>query len=391
MKKVVIASIVIGLTLLAAGEATAVSLSIQANGSDGPVNIYQGETLSLTAAVSAEGDSSPANWWIVYNAGGVWHSYVYPNRWVEGIFPAHQGDIATAPTFPFFNGVPPAGAYTFYFALDTNQNGVVDAPLYYDSVRVNILPDDARAGAHDAIVVGAGIAGLTAAWFLKDYNIAVLEKNDRVGGRALSGEHDEYTYAKGTEYLGAPEDPLAQIIEELQLVPREIPAPMDACYYDGSFYWGDDGLAWMYIDAGEKDAYEAFVGAALDLYERYNETPDIDSDPVLGPLDHKTSKEWFDEMGVPAIIQEKYNVAARGLFGASVTEISALGFIPEIAFDFSDELLSDLTTDNIDAGDNTPDQAGVHTDSYTFVNGITEITDAIALQLGDTIRLNAEV
>ncbi|MCP4694021.1 MAG: FAD-dependent oxidoreductase, partial [Desulfobacterales bacterium] len=39
----------------------------------------------------------------------------------------------------------------------------------------------------------------------------------------------------------------------------------------------------------------------------------------------------------------------------------------------------------------TPDQAGVHTDSYTFVNGITEITDAIALQLGDTIRLNAEV
>ncbi len=391
MMKIVIAFMALGLTLLIVGNAPAVSLSIQANGSDGPVNIFEKDDLSLTGAVDSEGDGSAADWWIVYETGGLWHSYVIPNSWGETITPVYQGNIVTVPSFPIFNGILPASACTFYLALDTSRNGVVDAPLFHDSVRVNILPDDARAKSYDAIVVGAGIAGLTAAYFLKDLNIAVLEKNDRVGGRALSGKRNQFTYAKGTEYLGKPGGPLAQIIRELGLAPKEIPAPMDGSYYNDAFYWGDDGLAWMFIEGGANDSYKEFVATTLQLYEKYNEASDIASDPVLGPLDGKTSKEWFDEMGVAPMIREKYNVAARGIFGASITEISALSFIPEIAFDFSDELLSELTAGAIDADDNTPDQAGVHTESYSFTTGITEITDAIAQHLGDAIRLNSTV
>ena len=38
----------------------------------------------------------------------------------------------------------------------------------------------------DVVVVGAGIAGLTAAWQLRDLDTLVLEADDRVGGRIKS-------------------------------------------------------------------------------------------------------------------------------------------------------------------------------------------------------------
>ncbi len=38
----------------------------------------------------------------------------------------------------------------------------------------------------DVIVVGAGVSGLATAWHLRDRDVLVLEKTDRVGGRIRS-------------------------------------------------------------------------------------------------------------------------------------------------------------------------------------------------------------
>jgi oxygen-dependent protoporphyrinogen oxidase len=51
--------------------------------------------------------------------------------------------------------------------------------------------DDRRAPVterrYEVVIVGAGIAGLTAGWTLRDRRILVLEATDRVGGRLRSG------------------------------------------------------------------------------------------------------------------------------------------------------------------------------------------------------------
>src|SRR4051812_44642656 len=39
---------------------------------------------------------------------------------------------------------------------------------------------------HDVIIVGAGIAGLSTAWKLRDVDAVVLEKDSRTGGKMLS-------------------------------------------------------------------------------------------------------------------------------------------------------------------------------------------------------------
>ncbi|HXH96092.1 MAG TPA: FAD-dependent oxidoreductase, partial [Gaiellaceae bacterium] len=47
-------------------------------------------------------------------------------------------------------------------------------------------------GRRDVLVVGAGIAGLTAAWDLRDLDVLVLEAGERVGGRMRSERRGDY-------------------------------------------------------------------------------------------------------------------------------------------------------------------------------------------------------
>jgi protoporphyrinogen oxidase len=56
-------------------------------------------------------------------------------------------------------------------------------------------------GVADVVIVGAGLAGMTAAHELRDLDITVIESQARVGGRTLSGEHGEYWYNSGAQFV----------------------------------------------------------------------------------------------------------------------------------------------------------------------------------------------
>ena len=49
----------------------------------------------------------------------------------------------------------------------------------------------------DVVVVGAGIAGLTAAWQLRDLDIVVLEAEEHTGGRIKSFERGDHWVSVG--------------------------------------------------------------------------------------------------------------------------------------------------------------------------------------------------
>src|SRR5439155_24754211 len=54
-----------------------------------------------------------------------------------------------------------------------------------------------RSGMKDAVVVGGGIAGLTAAWRLRDLDTILLESEPCVGGRIRSFERDGHWVSVG--------------------------------------------------------------------------------------------------------------------------------------------------------------------------------------------------
>jgi oxygen-dependent protoporphyrinogen oxidase len=57
---------------------------------------------------------------------------------------------------------------------------------------------------NDVVILGAGLAGLTAAYELRDRDIVVIEQRERVGGRTLSGTHLDYWYNAGAQFVWDP-------------------------------------------------------------------------------------------------------------------------------------------------------------------------------------------
>ena len=57
----------------------------------------------------------------------------------------------------------------------------------------------------DVVIVGAGIAGLTAAVKLQDLDVLVLEAEDRVGGRIKSQQRGAYWVSVGAHMFPEPD------------------------------------------------------------------------------------------------------------------------------------------------------------------------------------------
>jgi oxygen-dependent protoporphyrinogen oxidase len=70
---------------------------------------------------------------------------------------------------------------------------------------------------HDVVVVGAGLAGLAAAWALRDRDVVLVESEDRVGGRVRSLRRDPYWLNLGAHLLGGPDMITRQLAGEFGL------------------------------------------------------------------------------------------------------------------------------------------------------------------------------
>ena len=235
-------------------------------------------------------------------------------------------------------------------------------------------PDDVQAKIYDYVVVGAGAAGLSAAYTLdsQDKNYLVLEKSDRAGGIAENGIKGKFFYAKGTEYLGKPYGALANVIDALKIPIAEIPEPMDATYYKGKMYVNSGNIAKLTAEVAGKKNFEKFI----ELLNTVNSS----SIKTWLELDKITSKQWLDENQIHPFIQHRYDVTSRGLFGANLQDISAASLIPEASFDY--EGIS--STDELY-------ELSEKSESYTTVEGIAAIGNAIAKALEDNLQYSSAV
>src|ERR1700682_2326610 len=70
-------------------------------------------------------------------------------------------------------------------------------------------PDATRKA--DVVIVGGGVAGLSAGYFLRGKDWLLLEKENHFGGNAYQGEYDGAAFATGCAYAfkGGSGDPLA--------------------------------------------------------------------------------------------------------------------------------------------------------------------------------------
>jgi glycine/D-amino acid oxidase-like deaminating enzyme len=136
-------------------------------------------------------------------------------------------------------------------------------------------PPPARWRAHRVAIVGAGVAGLAAAWELRRRGITdvvVLELDDVAGGTARGGDSPVTPYPWGAHYVVAPQRDqpnLIALLEELGAIERYLPdgTPVasealrcreleERVFYRGRWYEG------LYLEAGasaeDRRQHEAF-------------------------------------------------------------------------------------------------------------------------------------
>ncbi len=87
---------------------------------------------------------------------------------------------------------------------------------------------------HDVVVVGSGIAGLAAAWRLRDLDIVVLESGSRVGGRIRSERRGPYWMNWGGHvYDGGAESATQAFLRESGFSSRPVPGNLAALSMNG--------------------------------------------------------------------------------------------------------------------------------------------------------------
>src|ERR671914_2923448 len=81
---------------------------------------------------------------------------------------------------------------------------------------------------YDAVVVGAGLGGLSAAWHLRDRDVLVLEAAARIGGRVHSEPRGPYWLNLGAHVFSGPGSATWRLAEEVGVTLAKVPGHLVA-------------------------------------------------------------------------------------------------------------------------------------------------------------------
>ncbi len=192
---------------------------------------------------------------------------------------------------------------------------------------VALWPRGARAAAsHDVVVVGAGLAGLTACRRLVEAGVdaILVEARDRVGGRTvnlpLPGGH---VVEGGGEWIGPGQDRIAALADELGV--RTFPA-----FYDGDVTYDIRGhVSRGYLpDLAVREGADFLAAAyALDRMAKALPLGEPWAAPDAAALDATTLGAWLGERGATAFTVDVFRLITRALMAGYPERISLLWFL----------------------------------------------------------------
>ena len=198
------------------------------------------------------------------------------------------------------------------------------------------LPRPATPSGEEVAIVGAGVAGLTAAWRLRQAGVRVrlFEANTRVGGRMLSlRDHfpDGQVVELGGELIDTGHMRIRTLARELDLILDDLlegDTGRDAWHFDGRT-----------ID--EAEIVRAFVPVAQAIERDVASMGDGDMDyrdthPAFRALDAITIAQWLDRNDVRGWLRELIDVAYTTEMGLEIDQQSALNLLTFVGTEDAD-------------------------------------------------------
>lgn len=230
---------------------------------------------------------------------------------------------------------------------------------------------------HDVIVVGAGVAGLTTAYRLKDLDVLVLEKENAAGGKVRRELWGRARYPVAAGYMAQVYYlPIAELFSELGIKGDRIPEPGNSLFYASPRAIVDDPFGAGVDKLPETEAVKAALHRLKNDMIALDKGREIGALPPMVEADRATDRQkaldarsFWDYMNGKygpevAAFSDRYS---RSLFGVEAREVSALAGLVFFAADFG-------ASGNI-----------------TWDGGPGVISEKLARRLGDRLKLGALV
>jgi oxygen-dependent protoporphyrinogen oxidase len=150
---------------------------------------------------------------------------------------------------------------------------------------------------HDVVVVGAGLAGLSAAWQLRDLDVVVLEAADRAGGRVRSEPRGRYWLNVGAHVFAGPGSATERLLTEAGVEAAEIPGVLTGLELGGRVVAGGRVETYPFRLPLSISARLALARSGLRIrrgvarYERVLATGD--QRRILGHLADRSFADWL--------------------------------------------------------------------------------------------------
>jgi monoamine oxidase len=211
-------------------------------------------------------------------------------------------------------------------------------PFFYPYAPENLPWPEAAAGHSEVVVVGAGLSGLTAAWFLRQRDVLVLEAGEEIGGVCQSGNYQGVLYPAGSAYFYYPwEASWQEWYRELGLALDEalISPPMSALFHEGRWYpdcFSETGIRSLPLPAPGVDGLLK-LGEDLATLE----LGDLGQDTLPRPELDKVSLAHYleNERGLPREVTWLLAPYCRSCLGAGPEAVSAWAGIFFLMSEFS--------------------------------------------------------
>ena len=230
--------------------------------------------------------------------------------------------------------------------------------------------------AHDAVVIGAGLAGLTAARDLvgRGFDVVVLEGRDRVGGRTFSGTLAGHPVDRGASFVGPTQDAVLKLAADLGC--ETMPT-----YHDGANLIRWRGRVHRYsgtipklgliglLDMGRIQWQFERIAREVSVSEPWNSRQ-------AATLDSVSLGGWLSSVRATAGTRDLMAIMSRVTWGAEPDEVSMLHATRYVRSSGGLDRLLDVV-------------GGAQQDHFT--GGSHELAQRIAAELGDRIRLGAAV